>query len=95
MSIRHRGRRRVVLVLVLVAPLCVRVAAQASSALPKPKSQQPQISAPDPGTVSNGVYRNAFFGFTCKIPFGWVDRTKEMGDESNGKSTEDGNENDK
>jgi hypothetical protein len=91
MGIRRLGRRRVVLVLVLVSPLCVRVAAQASSSLPKPKSQQPQISAPDPGTVSNGVYRNAFFGFTCKIPFGWVDRTKEMGDESNGNSTADGN----
>ena len=77
--------------LVLVALLCARVAAQSSPSLPKPKSQQRQISALDPGTVSNGVYRNAVFGFTCKIPFGWVDRTKEMGDESNGNSTADVN----
>jgi hypothetical protein len=32
----------------------------------------------DAGTVSNGVYRNKTFGFTCKIPPGWVLRTNEM-----------------
>jgi hypothetical protein len=30
------------------------------------------------GTVSNGVYRNTAFGFTCKIPVGWVLRTEEL-----------------
>jgi hypothetical protein len=39
------------------------------------------------GAVTNGLYRNAAFGFTYKIPFGWADRTKEMSDES----TEDSN----
>ncbi|MDQ1390165.1 MAG: hypothetical protein QOF56_3619 [Acidobacteriaceae bacterium] len=33
---------------------------------------------PDTGTISAGVYRNATFGFTCKIPAGWVLRTEEM-----------------
>ena len=28
--------------------------------------------------MSNGVYRNAAFSFTCKIPAGWVLRTEEM-----------------
>jgi len=28
--------------------------------------------------VSNGVYRNPAFGFTCKIPDAWVLRTEEM-----------------
>ena len=28
--------------------------------------------------MSAGVYRNATFGFTCKIPAGWVLRTEEM-----------------
>jgi len=28
--------------------------------------------------VSKGVYRNAGFGFTCKIPAGWVLRTEEL-----------------
>jgi hypothetical protein len=32
----------------------------------------------DAGSVSNGVYRNAGFGFTCKIPAGWVLRIEEM-----------------
>jgi hypothetical protein len=32
----------------------------------------------DPGSVSNGIYRNKTFGFTCKIPAGWVLRTEEM-----------------
>jgi hypothetical protein len=32
----------------------------------------------DPGSVSNGVYRNKTLGFTCKIPPGWVLRTDEM-----------------
>ena len=35
---------------------------------------------PDPGAITNGVYRNNFFGFSCKLPFGWVDRTKDMGE---------------
>jgi hypothetical protein len=32
----------------------------------------------DSGTVSNSVYRNPAFGFTCKIPAEWVLRTEEM-----------------
>src|ERR1017187_7628072 len=35
-------------------------------------------SALDSGTVSNGLYRNPAFGFTCKIPAAWVLRTEEM-----------------
>lgn len=33
---------------------------------------------PDAGQVTSGVYRSAFFGFSYKLPFGWVDRTEEM-----------------
>jgi hypothetical protein len=35
-------------------------------------------SSPDSGSLSNGVYRNSFFSFSSKVPFGWVDRTSEM-----------------
>ena len=28
--------------------------------------------------LTNGVYHNPFFGFTYKVPFGWVDRTDVM-----------------
>ncbi len=31
-----------------------------------------------PGSITNGVYRNSMFAFTCKIPTGWVLRTDEM-----------------
>lgn len=30
------------------------------------------------GEITNGVYRNVFFGFSCKVPFGWVDRTQDL-----------------
>jgi hypothetical protein len=34
---------------------------------------------PAPGSVHSGVYGNRFFGFAYKIPFGWVDRTTDLG----------------
>jgi hypothetical protein len=43
----------------------------------------------DPGSVSNSVYRNSGFGFTCKIPAGWVLRTEEMNAREEGDSTPD------
>jgi hypothetical protein len=50
----------------------------------------------DAGAVKNGIYRNAEFGFSCKIPAGWVLRTEEMnasedaGNESNENTTTSG-----
>src|SRR5271156_5163840 len=32
----------------------------------------------DSGTISNSIYGNSAFGFTCKIPAAWVLRTEEM-----------------
>ena len=32
----------------------------------------------DPGTVTNGVYRNKTLALSCKIPPGWVLRTDEL-----------------
>ena len=73
---------------------CVAVAS-AQSSLPSSSSSSSQsskqvrrsassaVSPLDSGTVSNNVYRNPAFGFTCKIPAAWVLRTEEMnaGDE--------------
>ena len=42
-------------------------------------SKATETRPPDPGAITNGVYRNSFFGFSCKLPFGWVDRTQDMG----------------
>ncbi len=39
-------------------------------------------SLPGPGAISEGVYRNPSFGFSYKLPYGWVDRTREMQDDS-------------
>ncbi|HXM21159.1 MAG TPA: hypothetical protein VN948_07840 [Terriglobales bacterium] len=38
-------------------------------------------STPDFGAIANGVYHNTAFGFTCKIPYGWVDRTPEISED--------------
>jgi hypothetical protein len=44
------------------------------------------VARPDAGSVSNGVYKNQSFAFSCKIPAGWVLRTEEM----NARDTDDG-----
>ena len=48
-----------------------------------------QHSSLDSGIVTSGLYRNPSFGFSYKVPFGWVERTAEMGeDSSNDKPTD-------
>jgi hypothetical protein len=34
------------------------------------------------GALTDGVYRNPSFGFSYRLPYGWVGRTKEMQDDS-------------
>ncbi len=46
------------------------------------KAAPTAASVLDAGSVSKGVYRNPAFGFTCKIPEGWVLRTDEMNAQS-------------
>jgi hypothetical protein len=71
--------------IVLVPPaLRAQATAQPSSSSSPTSSSKPvkkSASGGSPlgsGTVSNGVYRNPAFGFTCKIPAAWVLRTEEM-----------------
>jgi len=40
--------------------------------------------APDVGVLADNLYRNRFFAFSYKVPFGWVDRTSSMRQESTG-----------
>jgi hypothetical protein len=61
------------------------LAAQSASSATQSSSRstaKPAVHAKSPGldagSLTDGVYRNAGFGFTCKVPFGWVDRTTEM-----------------
>lgn len=56
---------------------CLLPAQQAPSASSRSSTHR-QAAAPDPGQINNSLYRNPFFGFSYKLPFGWVDRTAEM-----------------
>jgi len=40
-------------------------------------------TAVDPGVITGNSYRNSWFQFTYKLPFGWVDRTRQMSEDSN------------
>lgn len=60
-------------------------AQQSASSSTKPPAHA-KSSLPEPGAISNGVYHNPSFGFNYKLPYGWVDRTREMQDDSPGAS---------
>jgi len=47
-------------------------------------AQKPAHATADPERIDGGVYHNAFFGFRYKLPYGWVERTREIeGDSPN------------
>jgi hypothetical protein len=56
----------------LLCGLCCGVASVAQS--PGKRTS----SAPDPGTVTTGTYRNSSLGISYKGIYGWVDRTRQM-----------------
>jgi hypothetical protein len=58
-------------------PALPQSSSSSSSASNAPKSTHAN-TALDPGSVTNGLYRNKTLGFACKIPAGWVLRTDEM-----------------
>jgi hypothetical protein len=51
-------------------------------AAPSPRAAPHAMSSPSPGAVGDGVYRNPSFGFSYKLPYGWVDRTAELQDDT-------------
>jgi hypothetical protein len=67
--------------LVVVLLACTVRAQQTPKAAP---SQT--VSRPDPD-ASSGLYRSTEFGFTYKVPFGWVNRTEQMSEDSNDSSS--------
>jgi hypothetical protein len=81
MGFRSDTFLRVLATMVLLGPT-VRAqppAKPSAEASAKPAAKPyTKVSTPDPGSVSDGVYHNTFFGFSYKIPFGWVERTSEM-----------------
>jgi len=60
-------------------------AQHATSPAPSSTKASVQSPLPDLGSVADGIYRNSLFGFTLKLPFGWVDRTDVMRDDSSDK----------
>jgi hypothetical protein len=75
-------RRRASLLLSL---LLIRGAPAQQSPIKAPtrvKAPAPVKTNDPSGVLLNGVYRNSFFAFTCKVPFGWVERAAEMQDDS-------------
>jgi len=74
-----------ILTLLLSTPLAIpqdASPARQSSSKPNKHSSPPgKTFTPDLGTVADSTYRNTFFGFSYKIPFGWVERTEDMRDD--------------
>jgi hypothetical protein len=52
-----------------------------SSSKAKQKSEQHLKASASTGDSAEDAYRNSDFGFTCRVPFGWVHRTKDMQEE--------------
>ncbi|HTF45465.1 MAG TPA: hypothetical protein VK641_16285 [Terriglobales bacterium] len=89
MNFRPRLRNGFFLCFFLVLLTCLLPAQQAPPAAGESSSRhhpkllkQPAAPAFDPGSISDGVYANPYFGFTYKLPFGWVDRSNAMQDDS-------------
>src|SRR5437870_7143381 len=72
----YRSRSLVVVLLFSVFTFGQQSGESSSRAHSKP-TQQPKVQS-NLGALADGIYRNAFFGFTYKLPFGWVDRTADM-----------------
>jgi hypothetical protein len=63
------------------ATVAVAFAVLLTSPLVAQTAQQPPSSkttTPEPGEITSGVYRNNSFGFSYRLPYGWVDRTSKM-----------------
>jgi hypothetical protein len=69
---------------IVLATLVVSVGGGYAQAPPSNRAKSTLASKtliPESGSVSNGVYRNPFFGISYKVPYGWVERTKQMHEE--------------
>jgi hypothetical protein len=57
--------------------------AGSSSSKTKQKAEQhAKASSQESSSSDEGIYRNAEFGFAYRTPYAWVDRTKQMQDDS-------------
>ena len=69
--------------ILLILLLTTTAFAQTSSSKDKQQTEQHvKASRSGPASTDATAYRNPEFAFTCKLPYGWVDRTQQMQDES-------------
>ncbi len=69
-------------VLILALPLLIQTV-YAQSSTSKNKNPEQHVAREKSSTTSaETLYRNPEFAFTYKIPFAWVDRTKQMQDDT-------------
>ena len=68
---------RIPIVVLLSSVLTFGQQAGESSSRPHSKPTHPKPES-NLGALAEGIYRNASFGFTYKLPYGWVDRTADM-----------------
>jgi hypothetical protein len=61
---------------VRIVPLTVLALCLCSTA--QPQRKPPTAPASKPAESAEPLYRNPTFGFRYRIPYGWVERTKEM-----------------
>jgi hypothetical protein len=69
-----------VLLALLAAPSWAQDRSQPVASSPRAAPHATPGSSP--GAVGDGVYHNSSFGFSYKLPYGWVDRTADMQDDT-------------
>ncbi len=84
-SMHYPQPMRPVLLLLLLA-----ATTQAQSPPTSSSSKHTTPKPPIEGALTDNSYQNAFFGFTCKVPFGWVDRTDRMNNDQMNEGTDTG-----
>jgi len=76
------------LVLVLLLPVHARAQNSGSSSSKAKHNTEQHVKAPPaPAESDQGVYHNSDFSFTYHLPYGWVDRTKDMQPDASDPST--------
>lgn len=84
-----RCRGYVASCLLVIALLSYAAQAQQQPTAPNKSSAKAKAANLDIGAITNGIYRNTDFAFTYKIPFGWVNRTQEMGADTDSSQNSD------
>ncbi len=85
-----RAHRLIVIALLLATSLAAQQSpdsAPTSSSRAHKPAVRLRLAGPNDGVLADGVYHNAFFAFSYKVPYGWVDRSADMReDEQPGKA---------